>query len=1052
VRPEKNNENVTKTIMERPNPSIEVVMNSTDKHQLEKSQVQKQTIALAATFTAEPVEDSLEFWMQELEIGFTIEFAPYHQVFQQLLAPLSLLAQNQKGINIVLLRFEDWLRFDDGAEAIAESTQKVERNVQDLVTALKSAVAQSASCYIVCLCPASPAARADANRMAFFQQMEDLMVTQLSNIANLYLLLTQDLNAYPVADYYDPQKDELGHIPFTTEFFTALGTALARKIYAIKSAPHKVIVLDCDNTLWKGVVGEDGVMGIEITSGFQALQELMVAQQQAGMLLCLCSKNNYSDVVEVFEQRPDMPLKREQIVSMRINWLPKSENIKALATELNLGLDSFIFIDDNPVECAEVQANCPEVLTLGLPISGDIRRFLDHVWAFDRLDVTDEDKQRTALYQQNVERSRFAKESLTIEDFLAGLALKVEIKEPSPSRLPRVSQLTNRTNQFNFTTIRRSEAEIQQLSQLGVSCRIVEVSDRFGDYGVVGVMIFSPGDDAINVDTFLLSCRVLGRGVEHRMLTHLAEIAIERGLSRVDVTYIPTQKNLPALHFLDSLGADFKQPLDKGYPSGSQSPTEGNPPAALSHRYYFPVEFAAAVSYKPQVAQPTLESDVAIKAAVATGVATPQTGKSALLNRIATELYSPEPIRQRIESQQRQQKKSRTKSLQQSFVAPRTETERVLADIWAKLLRTEVGIKDNYFELGGTSLRSVELFAQIQKVFNKKLPLTTLIEAPTIEQLANKINQSGTEIRESLVLLKDGSGKPPLFLVHDGDGETMLYLNLARRLKPEHPVYGIQPYSQEGYSILHTRIAQMAAYYIEKIRTVQPSGPYLLGGMCAGGVLAFEIARQLQIQGQKVALVALIDAADVQAPQRIARVASQRLSRFSKALQLNQQLRPSRLVYSLNKVKEKVINLITYETRTKIQNIQHKVKMMLFRYYLDNNLPLPQFLQNISVRTAYLFAEREYVPQGLYQGEVVLFRATEGEGIDEPYVNVYSDPLFGWGKRVTQGVKVYDIPGGHSSMLQEPNVIVMAEKMQALIDAAVSDQSVPDPVPAVVGG
>ena len=193
--------------------------------------------------------------------------------------------------------------------------------------------------------------------------------------------------------------------------------------------------------------------------------------------------------------------------------------------------------------------------------------------------------------------------------------------------------------------------------------------------------------------------------------------------------------------------------------------------------------------------------------------------------------------------------------------------------------------------------------------------------------------------------------------------------------------------------------------------------------------------------------------ADVQAPQRIARVASQRLSRFSKALQLNQQLRPhSRLVYSLNKVKEKVINLITYETRTKIQNIQHKVKMMLFRYYLDNNLPLPQFLQNISVRTAYLFAEREYVPQGLYQGEVVLFRATEGEGIDEPYVNGYSDPLFGWGKRVTQGVKVYDIPGGHSSMLQEPNVIVMAEKMQALINAAVSEQSVPDPVAAVVGG
>ena len=243
--------------------------------------------------------------------------------------------------------------------------------------------------------------------------MEDMMVTELSNIANLYLIKTQELNAYPVEDYYDPQRDELGHIPFTPVFFTALGTALARKIYAIKSAPHKVIVLDCDNTLWKGVVGEDGMMGSDIASGWKVLQELMVAQQQAGMLICLCSKNNEADVVEVFEKRPDMPLKRAHIISWRINWMPKSENIKALASELNLGLDSFIFIDYNPVECAEVQARCPEVL-IQLPIDGDISRYLQHIWAFERLKLTEEDNQRTALYKQNLERDRFAKETLTI--------------------------------------------------------------------------------------------------------------------------------------------------------------------------------------------------------------------------------------------------------------------------------------------------------------------------------------------------------------------------------------------------------------------------------------------------------------------------------------------------------------------------------------------------------------------------------------------------------------------------------------------------------------
>jgi FkbH-like protein/FkbM family methyltransferase len=601
------------------------------------------------------------------------------------------------------------------------NTAKIEQNLKDLVLALESAVKRSSTPYLVYICPASPAIITDAARSTFHQQMEDLLASYLDGVSGVYLVNSSELAAkYPVVKYYDPHGDEFGKVPYTSTYFTALGTAIARKIYAIKSAPRKVIVLDCDNTLWKGVVGEDGVMGIEITSGFLALQEMMVAQQQAGMLICLCSKNNEADVVEVFEKRPDMPLRKEHIVSMRINWMSKSENIKALATELNLGLDSFILIDDNPVECAEVQAICPEVLTLQLPIDGDIPRFLNHVWAFDRLKVTEEDKQRTTLYQQNLERDRFAKESLTIEDFLAGLALKVEIKEPTPAQLPRVSQLTQRTNQFNLTTIRRSEGEIQQLLQSEVECRIVEVSDRFGDYGVVGVMIFSTGDDTINVDTFLLSCRVLGRGVEHRMLARLAEIAKERGLSRVDVTYIPTQKNLPALNFLDSLGADFKQPLDKGY------------------RYCLPVEFAAAVSYKPQVTEPTPESDVAVKAAVATGADTPQTGKSALLNRIATELYEPEQIIKLIESQKH---RARSSALESTFVAPSNQIEKLLVRIWSEVLRIDqVGIYDNFFELGGSSLLMVQVLSKLQESYSH-ISLVDLYKYPTIKAQAEYLGQ-----------------------------------------------------------------------------------------------------------------------------------------------------------------------------------------------------------------------------------------------------------------------------------------------------------------------
>ncbi len=811
-----------------------------------------QKIALTATFTAEPVEESLAFWIQELKLPYQIEFALYNQVFQQLLDPSSLFSQNAKGINVVLVRFEDWQRFENyelsgevEVKLPETESENISRNVQELVMGLKSAASRSSTPHIVCLCPAS--STAGANRMEFFQEMEALIVSELSGIGGVYLIRGTDLAAYPVENYYDPQSDKLGHIPFTPVFFTVLGTAIARKIYAIKSAPHKVIVLDCDNSLWKGVVGEDGVTGIEVPAPWKALQEFMVAQQNAGMLICLCSKNNEADVVEVFEQRQEMPLKREQIVSWRINWLPKSENIKSLAAKLSLGLDSFIFIDDNPVECAEVQVNCPEVLTLQLPSPSAIARFLNHVWAFDRVKVTEEDRQRTALYKQNLERDHFRDQSLTIGDFLAGLDLKVETSELGP-HLARVSQLTQRTNQFNFTTIRRSEAEIQQLCQSGkFECRVVEVSDRFGDYGLVGVIIFEHTAEAIKVDTFLLSCCVLGRGVEHRMFTHLAEIAKERGLIWVDISLIPTQKNQPALNFLDSVGADFKQPLDQEY------------------RFCFPVEFAAAVSYKLQVTEPKPQSDIAVKTDAVTG-ATPPSEKSAQLNWIATKLYEPEQILQFIESQQRQSKALETRFTQQTFVAPRTETEKVLADIWAKLLHFEqVGIHDNFFELGGTSVLAVRLLTQVQGVFAKELPLPILLTAPTIEQLVNIICAQGLpDPVEALVPLQPKGDKPPLFCIYG----IFLYQDLAYNFGSKQPVYGV--YIHDEVELLKagglqkqqtalTSVAEQATLYLKEIRTLQPVGPYFLAGESFGGLVAFEMAQQLQRQGEKVALVVLFD-------------------------------------------------------------------------------------------------------------------------------------------------------------------------------------------------
>jgi FkbH-like protein len=977
-------------------------------------------IVVAATFTAEPVQNTLEFWMRELNLPAAVEFAPYDQVFQQLLDPNSALSQNSQGVNVVLVRLEDWARLRVGPERHQALEESLARNAADLVNAARGAVARSTAPLIIGLCPASPAARDDRDALALFTRIEEWIVGELEPVSGICLLGRADFDLYPIADYYDLRRDQLGHIPYTPAFFAALGTILSRKVRSLINPPHKVVVLDCDNTLWKGVIGEEGVTGITIPPAWVALQRFMLKLAGKGFLLCLCSKNDEPDVLDVFDRRPDMILKREHLVSWRINWQPKSQNIRELSQELNLGLDSFIFIDDNPVECAEVRAGCPEVLALRLPIDGDIERFLRHVWAFDRHHVTSEDRHRTTMYKQEADRARFQRDAPTIDEFLAGLDLRVTISEPAPEQVDRVAQLTQRTNQFNFTTIRRNDGEIRRLAESGLECRAVEVRDRFGDYGLVGVMIFGGRGAELEVDSFLLSCRVLGRGVEHRMLNELGEIARRRQMSLIVATLIPTKKNQPARDFLEWVTASARQQVEGGW------------------RYEVPLETATMVAYSQGVThgeRATVdEATAAVRTASDAGA---PGGKSQLFERIANELVLPEQVIQAVHTLSVDCR--RRPALSQPLIPPRTAIEAELAEIWVELLRLDkVGIRDNYFDLGGTSLLAVDLFTRIEHRFGERLPLTSLIEASTIEQLARHL--VGVADQDSLVLIREGRDRPALFLVHDGDGETMLYRNLALRLKSDHAVYGLQPHSRPDVPLAHTRVADMAAHHIDKMRSVQPRGPYLVGGMCAGGVIAFEIALQLQSAAEKVALVALIDAADVNAPLKAWRFASQRVHGFASILHQDRASRFNhRIVAALTKALGKAKNLSIYLIRRRLEILRDEIRMRLFRFCLDRGWSLPRALKQIPVRTAYLFAEKNYQPKGLFNGNLELFRATYGEGHDEPYIERYQDPLLGWGQRALGRVRAHDIPGGHSSMLQEPHVQVLADQLQSTIDEALVD-------------
>ncbi|HJW10248.1 MAG TPA: condensation domain-containing protein, partial [Albitalea sp.] len=369
-------------------------------------------------------------------------------------------------------------------------------------------------------------------------------------------------------------------------------------------------------------------------------------------------------------------------------------------------------------------------------------------------------------------------------------------------------------------------------------------------------------------------------------------------------------------------------------------------------------------------------------------------------------------------------------------------TERDVAEIWASLLHidaSQIHASDRFFALGGNSLAAMQLVQQTEKRFAKKLQLNDLVTDPTIRELAALMG--APVVRDSMALIRAGGAKPPVFFVHDGDGETLLYRNLAQRLSAEHPVYGLQPLSANGHAMLHTRLSDMARHHIGKIRRVQPHGPYLLGGLCAGGVIAYEIARQLQQQGESIAMLALIDAADVGVQQRAGRVAGKRLKSFSNAFS-GERAEPLLRTLGAGLVKAvlKVKNLLVYEVSSRLRNAATARKVKQLRRHLDKGTTPPASLQSLSVADIYQFALLDDTNRELLQGDVALFRATTAGDTqdDDPYIEKFGDPLLGWQARISGTVRCFDLPGGHFSMLQEPHAQALAQSMQAYIDGALA--------------
>jgi FkbH-like protein len=356
--------------------------------------------------------------------------------------------------------------------------------------------------------------------------------------------------------WHDERKWLMARLPIAADHLLHMAREWMRFLAPLSGRTAKALVVDLDNTLWGGVIGEDGMTGIKIGAeypgaAYQALQRALLDLSRRGILLAICSKNNLDDAMEALEKHPGMLVRAQTFAAMRINWTDKSQNLREIAEELNIGFDSLAFLDDNPFEREQVRVTLPDVAVIDLPQNPlEYATILRDCPMFERLTLSAEDQQRTAMYAEQRQRSNAEQTFQSKDDFFRFLEQEAELSPVSDLTLARIAQLTQKTNQFNLTTRRYSETQIAEMAkQPEWNIFSIRVRDRFGDHGLVGVAIAHDQGEKCELDTFLLSCRVIGRMVETALLAHIAKSASQRGCKQLVGRFLPTKKNAPARDF-----------------------------------------------------------------------------------------------------------------------------------------------------------------------------------------------------------------------------------------------------------------------------------------------------------------------------------------------------------------------------------------------------------------------------------------------------------------------------------------------------------------------
>ncbi len=523
------------------------------RHDPPVATTQQIPVTVAATFVAQPLAPALRLWGGVMGFDIDCRFADYDQIVQTLLDPSGPFANGLSVVNVVLARPEDlWA----GNEA--DTTARLDQ----IVAALgQSVAARGASELLVGTLPPavsafSPLANADT---AWLRHQWHTRIGGLPGVG--WFDFAEVVEHIGVERARDSASESLSRAPYSPLLYQELGIALARHVRSRRRSPAKVIAVDCDNTLWGGVVGEVGLDGIELGEdgpgrAYQLFQQQLKRLKERGILLAVVSRNEEADVLEVFERHPGMVLRPADIATWSVNWRHKSENLRSLAEEMNLGLDSFVFLDDDPAVRAEVAARAPEVHVVPLPSRATgYAEALARLWLFDGAQATDVDAARTQMMQEEGRRKRESTAAASIDEFLAGLDLRVEMRPPEDTEWARVAQLTQRTNQFNLSLKRRTVEEVRALAG-EEAVLVLKAADRFGDYGLVGVVFVRPPDAArsAEIDTLLMSCRALGRGVEDAFLAGMAALAAGQGATTLVAPYVEGKRNAMVLDYLRRSG------------------------------------------------------------------------------------------------------------------------------------------------------------------------------------------------------------------------------------------------------------------------------------------------------------------------------------------------------------------------------------------------------------------------------------------------------------------------------------------------------------------